>query len=366
MRDFRYYGVKREEYDSCKEIRDISNSKNVITVALITGVMELVVSIVSQFVKVVEKYQEVYLIFGCITLIFVLISRHKKLNPTIMVYMIIALSMIFAMTISVPSETEKAILFPVSIILLPVLFVEHAVRMGFFLIIVTTMFCFTVFHVKVPDVAQMDMYNSIMFCVISLITQYFVNRKVIVGMVSQAKNERLLIAYEKIQKELELKAQTDQMTGLYNRTVFTDMAANFFTECRTEGDTGYLVMMDLDKFKRINDTYGHQAGDDVIIKVAEIIKSNLSEHEYGARLGGDEYMLALAQRFHAVPVQKVMENVLESINKIRIGDGIYAGSSIGIVEIHSDAEFDDMYRIADEALYKAKALGRNRIHMVSF
>ena len=121
-------------------------------------------------------------------------------------------------------------------------------------------------------------------------------------------------------------------------------------------------MMDLDKFKKINDTFGHQVGDKVIINVAKIINENLKGEEYGARLGGDEYIFVLAERFHPETVKSAISNILEGVHSIQLKDNTFVSGSIGVISVSSgELIFDNMYRSADNALYKAKADGRNQI-----
>ncbi len=363
MKNFGYYGFSKEDYDSCKYIRDSSNQRNIIIISTIFGSLELFFGIMSCFTLSTNKYS--YLNFYGIATLYIIILIHKFFNKTkteIIVYILMSLVCSFGITMSIPSKDEKAILFLVLIVLLPVLFVDNAWRMISYIILVCIIYLIIAFKVKLANIAQTDLFNIIGFGGLSIITQYFVNKKIVDGFICRAQNEKLLKAYEKAQCELKQQAQTDLMTGLYNRTHFVDQLAYFIESSISNGDTIYLVMLDLDKFKKINDILGHQEGDKIIINVAEIIKAHLKEEEFATRLGGDEYMFILAQRFHNINLDNVVDSISHEIHAIQVAPEWYASGSIGVTRINTaDYSFENLYRITDNMLYKAKNLGGNHI-----
>lgn len=364
MKKFFYYGCTKEEYESCKKLRDAMNEKIVKAISTVSGILELILGLVSLVVPIAGKYGYLYIIYGTVLSLLAISIRTKRfhLNPTIQIYILMLVTYSLGITITVPSAEEKAITFIVMIVTMPFLFVDVSWRMEIFMIIISAIYCIIAFNVKNPEIAQEDMYNVICFAGGALVVQYMVNKNIVMGFVSRVKNEQLLIAYDKAQEELKIKACTDLMTGLYNRTYFTNEAIHFFENCQRLNDIGYLVMMDLDKFKKINDTFGYQVGDKVIINVAKIINENLKGEEYGARLGGDEYIFVLAERFHPETVKSAISNILEGVHSIQLKDNTFVSGSIGVISVSSgELIFDNMYRSADNALYKAKADGRNQI-----
>lgn len=364
MKNINYYGATKEEYESCKTLRDSMNERNVKAISTVSGILELILGLISLVSPISGKYGYLYLIYGLLSSLLAISIRTKRFhpNPIIQIYILMLLSFSFGISITVPSAEDKAILFPLMLATLPFLFIDVAWRMLSFMGIVSALYCTIAFTVKTPEVAQADMYNIICFGIGALIIQYFVNKNVVLGFASRVKNEQLLIAYDKAQEELRIKACTDLMTGLYNRTYFTNEAVHFFELCQEVNDTGYLVMMDLDKFKRINDTFGHQTGDEVIIQVAQVISRHLKGEEYGARLGGDEYIFVLAERFHTNNIKEVILSILEDVHSIKLKDGECVSSSLGITLVSSsELVFDDMYRATDKALYQAKEKGGNQI-----
>ena len=156
------------------------------------------------------------------------------------------------------------------------------------------------------------------------------------------------------QRKTRILASTDPLTGLLNRRALTDRVAKMPPHSPIR-----LMLIDIDHFKRINDTHGHEAGDKVLRAIAEIVASNAGSNGHAARIGGEEFALI-------GPAGDLSEaTALALLAQIRAYQPRYAAqitASIGIAEglIQHDGCWADVYRRADEALYAAKSAGRNR------
>lgn len=161
-------------------------------------------------------------------------------------------------------------------------------------------------------------------------------------------------------KQLEKKAVTDGLTGLYNHRYICDYVARMIDKKRNEGKTFCVLLMDIDHFKLVNDTYGHQAGDSVLISIARLFIDTFSSEVVCGRYGGEEFLIVLDGMSLAngiIAAETVRKNVektsyTEMNLKISISGGILEHSSESAMEI---------IRKADDLLYKAKKNGRNRI-----
>nr|MBF0221100.1 GGDEF domain-containing protein [Desulfobulbaceae bacterium] len=177
----------------------------------------------------------------------------------------------------------------------------------------------------------------------------------------------LKILCEPLQRALEYEdlyeqASRDALTGLVNRRVFDERIDPILAQSKRHGHPVTLACMDLDKFKHINDTYGHAVGDLVLQKVSSAMERMVRSCDVLARMGGDEFMLIMPDT--DLKSAKILANRLcEKIGKISISalDKGEIGISIGLVEWN--AKFDKKLWIkrADEALYKAKSNGRSRV-----
>jgi diguanylate cyclase (GGDEF)-like protein len=169
-------------------------------------------------------------------------------------------------------------------------------------------------------------------------------------------------------KEVELKlihdAHHDGLTNLPNRVMFNSrLELAIASKQRYKDHSFALLFIDLDRFKTINDTLGHHAGDEFLIEVSKRIGACKRSHDLLARLGGDEFVVLLDNFQNLDDVEAIAQRIVESVSSPFIIDDkeIYSGASIGIAEIteaYTDAE--DALRDADAAMYQAKSLGRNR------
>ena len=157
-------------------------------------------------------------------------------------------------------------------------------------------------------------------------------------------------------------AATDPLTGLPNRRFFDDVAALDLDRFLRFGKSSSLLMIDLDHFKSINDTYGHAAGDEVLRSVASIGKSIFRSCDMFARLGGEEFVCLLpgTDEWGAVMAAEKLRSTIKRA-QISVGDQkIAVTASIGVSSIEeTDQTIDDALLRADKALYQAKSHGRN-------
>lgn len=175
------------------------------------------------------------------------------------------------------------------------------------------------------------------------------------GMVDGA--EQRIAALEKRIRDLEELASSDPLTGLMNRRGFE----NFFEHERARIHRGHspgavLVLIDLDRFKSLNDTHGHQAGDACLLAVTEALLSSIRLVDGAARLGGDEFALLLTQT-DGEKAKARIEKIRRKLNKITLeweGKKLRSGASIGATEVSNKMDLSEAYRLADSALYSDK------------
>lgn len=165
----------------------------------------------------------------------------------------------------------------------------------------------------------------------------------------------------KIQIEkLEFLASRDSMTGIYNRRKFFELASSLFE--KTQNNL-FISMIDIDYFKKINDTYGHDAGDIVIKTMAQLVSELLPSDAIFWRIGGEEFAILLKNEKQ--DVLKLFENIKNNIANLQIeanSDTIRFTISNGIAQKNNQTNsVDELLKAADEALYEAKGAGRNKV-----
>jgi diguanylate cyclase (GGDEF)-like protein len=167
-----------------------------------------------------------------------------------------------------------------------------------------------------------------------------------------------------LNQQLTILAETDALTGAYNRRKFMELGAMEFARFQRYGHGFALLLADVDFFKRVNDQYGHAAGDAVLTSVAQLIQTTKRTPDQLGRLGGEEFALLIPETTLA-NAQIVAERIRTHVEAASIATpagAVQVTLSAGLIEISSaDPSFDAALQRADQLLYRAKNLGRNRI-----
>lgn len=160
-------------------------------------------------------------------------------------------------------------------------------------------------------------------------------------------------------KSLDYMATRDFMTGIYNRRKFFELGQEL---CQVSENL-FAIMMDIDKFKNINDDYGHPFGDIVIKSITNIISQYIPEEAIFGRLGGEEFAILYVADSMAMIVEKIEEirKAIEDLEEKHDETMVKFTISNGITKKHTNDTLDDLLKRADKALYEAKGSGRNRV-----
>lgn len=166
------------------------------------------------------------------------------------------------------------------------------------------------------------------------------------------------------EQQLQTAASVDALTGLANRRAFESRGPEMVSELKRRGRSSAILMIDIDHFKRVNDTFGHTAGDQIISRVAEIITDSVTSSDFVARFGGEEIVLVLSD-LDTMSAERAAARIrtnIEAATTIVRGIPIKVTVSIGLA-VPGDTEdaFQVAFEAADLALYSAKGSGRNKV-----
>jgi diguanylate cyclase (GGDEF)-like protein len=185
-------------------------------------------------------------------------------------------------------------------------------------------------------------------------------------LLSMALADRMKMTQEK-KLIAEKEAKTDILTGLFNRRAYYEISTMEYQRLLRHNRTLSIIMFDIDHFKQVNDTYGHDTGDFVLKTVAAIVQDVIREYDYAFRMGGDEFLLLLPETTNeqalilAERIRKRIENKILTVkdNKLSLT------ASFGVSEYnHIDRSIEQIVKRADEALYQVKEYGRNSVKVL--
>lgn len=195
-----------------------------------------------------------------------------------------------------------------------------------------------------------------------------------IGIVLEALTLAFIISYRiKIledirskQDELKKQASTDPLTQLYNRRYFNTEGSHMIEKAKENGKSLSALTMDIDHFKVVNDTHGHNAGDLVLVAVADVFQRFSRDKDLIARLGGEEFVILLPNADYTVAFE-CAERIRQEIEKhaVQVNDALILQVTVSIgvtnVDVAALESLESVVNRADKALYEAKSLGRNRV-----
>jgi len=169
-----------------------------------------------------------------------------------------------------------------------------------------------------------------------------------------------------LQEELKLLASTDPMTKLYNRRYFTEISESLLDLAKRNRTESAVIMLDIDKFKNVNDTYGHKIGDEVIIALSGILQKFTRKSDVVSRWGGEEFVMLLPNTNNegALVISEKIRATIEN-QVLLVGENrelkFTVSLGVSMVDTQNDLNIEASLNRADEALYEAKESGRNRV-----
>jgi diguanylate cyclase (GGDEF)-like protein len=168
------------------------------------------------------------------------------------------------------------------------------------------------------------------------------------------------IELQTINKKLELLSTTDQLTKLLNRHKMNSELEKEWKRAARYRNKFSIIMFDIDWFKKINDTYGHQAGDSVLDEIARLTKKTLRSTDIVGRWGGEEF-LVLCPEINLNGAKALAIKLCSTIENYRFTVNATVTISAGLCEFDEQKSIEDMIKKADEKLYKAKRQGKNTV-----
>lgn len=166
---------------------------------------------------------------------------------------------------------------------------------------------------------------------------------------------------QKISRQFENQARFDLLSNLLNRRGMAEVLETEFSRSKRHNTELSIIMCDIDHFKLINDQYGHQVGDEVIVQIAQTFTNELRQHDNVARWGGEEYLILLPETNsrQALSIAEKLRLNIEKQGFNKHQQPFAVTVSMGVYQIHADDSINQAITLADKGLYQAKKMGRN-------
>ncbi len=296
-----------------------------------------------------SKVNYVYGIFSVMLIFFLRSSKrhYKKVSNALLIASLITFT---SALLLVPQDEFRIIWF---YLLIFVAYILNGSASGLFFTIASLGVILSVHLFSDLQLSQLAINTSILGLIIgSFLARFYTDK------ISGYEN-----SLQQKNAALHVLASTDDLTGIMNRRLFGEVSERYFETAKRDHLPLTLLLFDLDHFKTVNDTFGHQAGDLLLVRFVEAIRSFLRKSDIVARVGGEEFAVLLFEtdREGAYDLAEKIRTLVESIVIEYEGRSVSVTTSIGIAQhSESDKTFDAIYARADKALYRAKEEGRNR------
>ena len=345
-----FAGIPAEQYQKYeKEIR-VSNVHSLRNLCILGAVIYSVILAASLFSKEIGSSSYTYGGILLISLVMLLLCLYMPqfVEKRINLLYPLAMVLVFALTIRMGTFENReltASAVNIVIVLMPILFLDKPYKHALIVSAAVAAFVIICFCIKPVEVAIIDAINAIGCGFASaLVSNYIIRTKM-----------RELMEHSEVQQQRD----TDSLTGLYNRRA----AEQVISECLREDVCQAAMLLDIDGFKKINDTFGHKKGDEVLAETAGILSASFAEEVNCSRLVGDEFMVFFP-RAERTEIVRLAESLLKQLQRSVEQDGrqcpISCSIGIAIKAAGAAASYDELYWQADQAMYQAKETGKNQ------
>ncbi|MDZ7938814.1 MAG: GGDEF domain-containing protein [Rhodoferax sp.] len=214
-----------------------------------------------------------------------------------------------------------------------------------------------------PELVLSNRLNGFAACVLGCLCSFFVWRQYCTITLQQRQLEKANTELGQKQRDLERLTRQDGLTGLFNRNTFVELTRQELQRAQRQHHATTILLLDLDHFKKVNDTWGHPAGDAVLRHVASLTQRTVRSTDLVGRLGGEEFIILLPAT-SVDAARRLAEKLRSQIEASQVeweGTSIRVTVSMGLAGVPADEkrDFESLYTDADKALYLAKQRGRN-------
>ena len=350
---FFYCGLEKDDYNALKKDAYISNfviwRVLHIFMAVIFGGL-FASSLFSQLLETNRLFYLIAFIYSTLTISSFFVLKKDSIIPQLIIYLSMSLLFLFGCFISYNKPWGHATTFITFLLVLPMFMVDKPFFMAIELSAASAVYLVWMHGVKPYDVWMTDFVNVIIYTIMGIFLNVIAN--------SIRIREFVLNREIKIQKDL------DELTGLRNKGALTREINEFLADPMT--DKGIMFMLDIDHFKAINDTYGHDAGDRVLAQVGHFLKQEFNNNEIVGRFGGDEFIIFVKDIDNLDAVDSIAKKIVSGVaeNVVMPNPDEKVCVSMGVVIYQGrETNYSEIFKKADVAMYLSKADDKKEYHI---
>ena len=345
-----YCGIEKDEFNAVKKDAYVSNFSvwRLLHFLMVAAFSVLfTTSFFSDLMEINRIFYLVALVYSVIATVLFFCMRRDSLIAQLLIYLSISMLFLFGCLITKNKPDYPATTFIVLLLVTPMFMIDKPYFMAIELTVASTVYMIWMYQVKPHDVWRMDLINVASYLLVGVFIHIIANS--------------LRIKEFVLTKAINIQKDTDDMTGLKNKGSLTREINAYLTDAAK--DKGILLVLDIDRFKGINDTYGHDIGDSVIRQMGLFLRDTFTDREIVGRFGGDEFIVFIKDTDCAEQAGEIARNlVLGTAKNVLLPDGDQTVSvSVGIAVYHgAEKNYSEIFKKADIALYQAKADGDKR------
>ena len=349
-----YCGIEKEEFKAVKKDAYASNFQIWRILHIIMDIAFAILFVFAIFNDLAKDNLYFYLgafIYSAVATVFFFVLDKKSIIAQLLIYLSVSVLFLFGCFITQNKPTTPAITFIAFLLITPLFVIDKPYYMALELIVASTVFLVWMYFVKENDIWKADLMNTVIFTITGIIIHVIVN--------SIRIKEFVLISQINKQKD------TDELTGLMNKAALTQKINDFFKD--NHNGKGLLFVLDIDYFKSINDTYGHDVGDKVLRELGQYLRQKFINHEIIGRFGGDEFIIFFRNVDGVEYAEKTANEIISgAVDTVKLpSDEVKFGISIGAAIYQGkEKNYSELFKKADIALYKTKA--NRQIHYVMY
>lgn len=339
-----YCGIEKEEYNAVKRGTYASNFEVWRILHCVMCVLFGCLFIYSLFPDIMRSNRIFYLlsfIYSLIVTIVFFILKKESIAAQFLIYLSITMLLLFGCLITQNKPYIPAASFFVLLLVAPMFVINRPFYIMIELIVMSTVFTVWMYFVKPLDIWKMDFINVVIYTIVGIFLHIIANSVRIKEFV--------------LTRKINIQKDTDELTGLNNKGALTRAIDKYLS--RSTNDKGIMFMMDINDFKMVNDTYGHDVGDEVINRFGAFLADHFDHNEILGRFGGDEFVIFVKDTDDPEEAGDIARKIIEGASEcFELPDKDKKISvSIGVAIYHGkEKHYSELFKRADIALYKAK------------